>query len=44
LESLQQLFERRVDLVVESAVKNPFFRETIERTKALLYAACYAAR
>jgi len=39
MESLQQLFERPVDLVVDSAVKNPFFRESIERTKALLYAA-----
>ena len=44
MESLQQLFERPVDLVVDSAVKNQFFRDSIERTRALLYAACYATR
>ena len=39
LESLERLFGRQVDLVVASAIKNPFFRESVERTKALLYAA-----
>jgi uncharacterized protein len=39
LESLQDLFGRPVDLVVASSIKNPYFRETVERTKALLYAA-----
>ncbi len=39
LESLERLFGRRVDLVVASAIKNPFFRESVERSKALLYAA-----
>ncbi|MBI4299616.1 MAG: nucleotidyltransferase domain-containing protein [Chloroflexi bacterium] len=39
LESLEQLFGRPVDLVVASAIKNPYFREFVERTKALLYAA-----
>lgn len=39
LESLGQLFGRPVDLVVASAIKNPYFRESVERTKALLYAA-----
>jgi len=38
-ESLEQLFGRQVDLVVDSAVKNPYFRESVERSKALLYAA-----
>ncbi len=38
MESLQQLFGRSVDLVVDSAIKNPYFRESIERSKALLYA------
>jgi predicted nucleotidyltransferase len=38
-EALQQLFDRPVDLVVESAIKNPYFRESVERNKALLYAA-----
>lgn len=39
LESLERLFGRPVDLVVASAIENPFFRESVERTKALLYAA-----
>ena len=39
LESLEALFGRPVDLVVASAIKNPYFRESVERTKAVLYAA-----
>jgi predicted nucleotidyltransferase len=39
LESLEQLFGRPVDLVVESAIKNPYFRQAIEPTRVLLYAA-----
>ena len=39
LEGLQELFRRNVDLVMVSAVKNPYFLESIERTRTLLYAA-----
>ena len=39
LETLEDLFSRPVDLVVASAVKNPYLRESIESNKALLYAA-----
>ena len=39
LESLEQLFGQPVDLVVASAIKNPYFRESVDRSKALLYAA-----
>jgi predicted nucleotidyltransferase len=39
LEDLERLFGRRVDLVVESAIKNPYFRESVTRSQALLYAA-----
>ncbi len=39
LESMEVLFERHVDLIVASAITNPYFRAAIERTKALLYAA-----
>ena len=39
LEDLQQLFGRPVDLIVGSAVKNPYFLESIERTKTLVYEA-----
>lgn len=40
LEGLQNIFKRPVDLVVESAIRNPYFREAVDRDKALLYAAC----
>jgi uncharacterized protein len=39
LEGLQQIFGRPVDLVVGSAIRNPYFRESVERTKALVYAS-----
>jgi predicted nucleotidyltransferase len=39
LESLERLLGRPVDLVVASAIKNPYFRQSVEQTKALLYAA-----
>ncbi len=39
LESLEHLFDRPVDLVVASAIRNPYFRESVNRTQALLYAA-----
>ena len=39
LEGLEQLLGRPVDLVVSSAIKNPYFRQSVEQTKALLYAA-----
>jgi uncharacterized protein len=38
-ESLEQLFGRPVDLVVGSAIRNPYFRQSLEQSKALLYAA-----
>lgn len=38
LESLETLFGRPVDLVVASAIKNPYFRQSVDQTKALLYA------
>lgn len=38
-EALKDLFHRDVDLVVLSAVKNPYLRESIEQSRTLLYAA-----
>jgi predicted nucleotidyltransferase len=38
-ESLAELFGRPVDLVAASAVRNPYFRESVEGDKVLLYAA-----
>lgn len=39
LEALEALSGRAVDLVVTSAIRNPYFLQSVERTKALLYAA-----
>ena len=39
LEALQDLFGRPIDLVVASAIRNPYFKESVERTKTVLYAA-----
>lgn len=38
LESLTELFQRPVDLVVSSAVRNPYFRASMEKNRSLLYA------
>lgn len=39
LEGLEKIFCRRIDLVVESAIKNPYFRESVQRSQTSLYAA-----
>jgi hypothetical protein len=39
LEDLEDLFGRRIDLVVESAVTNPYFRESFQRSRVRLHAA-----
>lgn len=39
LEALERLFGKPVDLVVDSAIKNPYFRQSIEETKRLIYEA-----
>ena len=39
LEELEELFKQPVDLVVASAIRNRYFRESVERSKMLLYAA-----
>ena len=38
LEDLETLFGRHVDLVVASAIKNPYFRHAVDFTKTLMYA------
>ena len=37
-EALEALLDRPVDLVVESAVKNPYIRRSIEESRETLYA------
>ena len=39
LDALQELFGRSVDLVVDSAIRNPYFRESVERTRTAVYEA-----
>ena len=36
---LQQLLQRRIDLLEDQAIHNPFFRQNIEAHQQLLYAA-----
>ncbi len=36
-ETLAVIFKRRVDLVEISAVKNPYFRESINRNRVVVY-------
>lgn len=39
LEELNQLFGSQVDLVMVGAITNPYFKESINKNKVLLYAA-----
>ena len=39
LEDLERLLGGPVELVVGSAIRNPFFRQSVEQTSALLYEA-----
>lgn len=36
---LNDLFNRKIDLLTENSLSNPYFIESIEETKELLYAA-----
>ena len=36
-EKLEEIFERNVDLVVDKKFKNPFLRESIEKTRTVIY-------
>ena len=38
-EALEALFSRPVDLVTAPSVRNPFFRQRLEQTRSMLYAA-----
>jgi predicted nucleotidyltransferase len=35
--SLQDVFNRPVDLLEEQAIKNPYFRQNIDRNKQMIY-------
>jgi predicted nucleotidyltransferase len=36
---LEELFKRKIDLLTENSLSNPFFIESINETRQLLYAA-----
>ncbi len=36
---LEELFNRKIDLLTENSLSNPYFIESVEETKQLLYAA-----
>jgi len=38
-EGLESILKRKVDLVTEPSVKNPYFKQQIERTRTNVYAA-----
>jgi hypothetical protein len=38
-EGLEEIFGRKVDIVVEESLKNPYFKLSIERTRKNIYAA-----
>ena len=39
LEALEHLFGRSVDLVVESAIKNPYFLQSVEQARSPVFEA-----
>lgn len=36
-DALEDLFQRKVDLLTEQSIKNPYFKKNIENTKKLIY-------
>lgn len=38
-EKLETLFGRKVDLLIDKPIKNPYFRQAVEETKTKIYAA-----
>ena len=39
LADLEDLFGLKIDLVMERAIKNPYFRKGVEQTRQVIYAA-----
>ena len=38
LEAMENLFARHIDLVMTTAIKNPYFLESVNRTREICYA------
>ena len=39
LHALEDLFHRKIDLVMEQAIRNPYFRQGVDRSRRTIYAA-----
>jgi uncharacterized protein len=39
LHALEDLFQRRIDLVMDVAIRNPYFRQRVNESRKLIYAA-----
>jgi predicted nucleotidyltransferase len=39
LAGLEDLFERKIDLISYTAIRNPYFKQVVDRTRVPLYAA-----
>jgi predicted nucleotidyltransferase len=39
LHSLEDLFERKIDLVLERAIRNPYFLQGVNKSRRVVYAA-----
>lgn len=37
IEGLEKIFQRPVDIVFEDSIRNPIFREIVEKLKVLIY-------
>jgi len=38
-DELEKLFGRKIDLIVEKAIRNPYFKQSVNETKQVIYAA-----
>jgi len=39
LEEMEELFQRPIDLIMETAIDNPYFKEELEKSGVVLFAA-----
>lgn len=39
LSDLENLFQRKIDLVVDRAIRNPYFRKGVNQSRQVIYAA-----
>jgi predicted nucleotidyltransferase len=39
LHALEDLFDRKIDLVMDRAIRNPYFRDGVDASRRMIYAA-----